>query len=339
MYKCAPLLVPTLCRDKHFIRMIESLKRNSWAKYTPVYVALDYPPAEKYFSGYNKICEYLEGEFPEFLEFNIVKRDVNYGSMSNMQELEKEVLKKHDRFIRTDDDAEFSSNFLEYMNKCLEKYKDDPNVFAVTGYSYPIQWNVSPGATILKENFSCPMWGTGFWRDKFLKVSTFINSNGLLNSSQEIVADGKYKCMIDRCKYEFVNLCLSTSNDELTLANCVSDVALRIYTAAYNKYVIVPLVSKVRNWGFDGTGEYCQQINKMTAKVSASNYLYHLQPIDTSPTFNIEEDKFNDVQTNMNIMNDFDVISLNMRLKMNIKLLMYRVLGSCIYKKLMSVIR
>ena len=34
-----------------------------------------------------------------------------------------------------------------------------------------------------------------------------------------------------------------------------------------------------------------------------------------------------------------NVISLNMRLKMNIKLLMYRILGSCIYKKLMSVIR
>ena len=44
--KYAPILIPTLCRSKHFIRCIESLKKNGWAKYTDVYVALDYPAKE-----------------------------------------------------------------------------------------------------------------------------------------------------------------------------------------------------------------------------------------------------------------------------------------------------
>ncbi len=30
----APMLIPTLCRDQHFMRCIESLKKNTWAKYT-----------------------------------------------------------------------------------------------------------------------------------------------------------------------------------------------------------------------------------------------------------------------------------------------------------------
>ena len=42
----APILIPTLCRSKHFIRCIESLKKNGWAMYTDVYVALDYPSKE-----------------------------------------------------------------------------------------------------------------------------------------------------------------------------------------------------------------------------------------------------------------------------------------------------
>ena len=59
----APILIPTLCRDEHFIRCIESLKKNSWAEYTDVYVALDFPAKESHWDGYKKICTYLEGYF------------------------------------------------------------------------------------------------------------------------------------------------------------------------------------------------------------------------------------------------------------------------------------
>ena len=52
MGKYAPVRISTLCRSAHFIRLIESLKRNMWAKYTEVYVGLDYPPNEKYLKGW-----------------------------------------------------------------------------------------------------------------------------------------------------------------------------------------------------------------------------------------------------------------------------------------------
>ena len=329
---CAPILIATLNRDVHFIRLIESLKKNTWAKYTPVFVALDYPPAEKYMEGYKKICKYLEeDDFSVFLEFNVIRREYNYGSIKNMLEMRDAVLKKCDRFIRTDDDAEFSPNFLEYMNKCLEKYKDNQEIIAVTGYAYPVNWKVSESATILKENFICPMWGTGFWRDKYKKVASFINDNGLLDDAKNIVRTGSYKQMIDSCKYEFVNLCLSTSYDEATLANRFSDVAARMYSAAYNKYIIVPVKSKVRNWGFDGSGEYCPNI---TGKgFTTADYSYSSQPIDSSMSFDIIEDKINDVKQNRKIMNNFDSITLKKKMKMNVKLLLYKVLGESLYRK------
>ena len=55
----APIYIPTLCRSEHFQKCIESLKTNTWARYTDVYIALDYPPSEKYRAGYEKICSYL----------------------------------------------------------------------------------------------------------------------------------------------------------------------------------------------------------------------------------------------------------------------------------------
>jgi hypothetical protein len=83
-FKCAPIYIPTLCRSKHFIRLIESLKKNSWAKYTDVYVALDYPSKDSHWEGYNAICEYLKGDFSEFAGFYVVKRETNYGAGRNL---------------------------------------------------------------------------------------------------------------------------------------------------------------------------------------------------------------------------------------------------------------
>lgn len=335
----APILIPTLNRDVHFIRLVESLKKNTWAKYTPVYIALDYPPSTKYMDGYNKICKYLESDFSMFKEFNIFRRKENYGSVRNMLEMREEVLKKYDRFIRTDDDAEFSPNFLEYMNLCLEKYKDNPDVIAVTGYSYPIEWRRSKGATILKENFSCPMWGTGFWRDKYKVICDYISKEkGLGRDASLIIKSGTINKMLDVAKYEFVNLCLSPDFEE-TLAAKISDVALRMYAATQGKYIIIPTISKVRNWGFDGTGEYCPKISIASSKVVAGNYDYAVQAIDSSGHFILREDTLEDNEWNRDLMNEFDPLSPKAKLKMKGKLALFYIMGEKVFHKIMQSIR
>ena len=309
MRKCAPILIPTLCRDTHFIRLIESLKLNTWAKYTDVFIGLDYPPSEKYMEGYRRICEYLKGDFCQFKSFNVIRRHRNYGSRENMVDLRALVFKTYDRFIRTDDDAEFSPNFLEYMNKCLDEYEDDPSVIAVTGYSYPIEWNVSKNATIFKENFICPMWGTGFWRDKYVQMSSYIEDGCLGYNIDQIPKANLYKFMSDRSKLEYVNLCLSPDFKD-SLASRVTDISVRMYTALYNKYVIVPVLSKVRNWGFDGTGEYCgKTILRKSSKKTAYNYDYITQEIDKSSFFEIIKDYNYANNQNLKLMNQFDPVT------------------------------
>lgn len=324
----APIIIPTLCRYDHLVRLMESLKKNTWAKYTDIYIGLDYPPSEQYVDGYQKICNYLERDFPEFACVRIIKRTNNLGSFYNCESIINEVLNKYDRFIRTDDDAEFSPNFIEYMDKCLMKYQDDPNVIAVTGYSYPIEWHTSEGATILKENFSCPMWGTGFWRDKYKIVYDYIfKDKGLGRDADYIVNSGCMNKMLNVAKYEFVNLCLSPEFKD-TLAAKMSDIAVRMYTASHEKYIIVPVTSKVRNWGFDGSGEYCQEaMTEKKGKITAKKYVYHQQPIDTQESFDLIEDTLNANDQNKDIMDAFDVLSPISKLKMYAKVYLYRFMG------------
>ena len=206
----APILIPTLCRDEHFIRCIESLKKNSWAEYTDVYVALDFPAKESHWDGYKKICTYLEGDFSEFSKFVVVKREENYGSFKNMISLREQILKKYDRYIRTDDDIEFSPNFLEYMDKCLEYYEDDENVIAVTGYSYPIEWNIAEGCNTMKSNFVCSTWGLGFWKKKFsLLEYKIVKEKYLRKIFDNVIRNGKIKQLTQARFLDYVNGCLN----------------------------------------------------------------------------------------------------------------------------------
>lgn len=117
----APVIIPTLCRDKHFIRCMESLRRNPWAKYTEVYVGLDYPAKEEHWAGYKVIDEYLNGSFPEFREVHVFRREKNVGAAGNSNMLRAEVYKKFDRYIYLEDDLEASPNFLEYIDKSLKE--------------------------------------------------------------------------------------------------------------------------------------------------------------------------------------------------------------------------
>lgn len=303
----APILVPTLCRSDHFIRLIESLKKNSWAKYTDVYVAVDFPPSNKYYKGWEAICSYLsKGNFEVFQTFNVVKRESNFGSSKNMTFLLQEVLKNHDRWIRTDDDCEFSPNFIEYMDKCLEQYEHDPNVVAVTGYSYPVKWKVCDGTTCMKQNFNCSMWGTGFWKSKMKSYSDYISSGQMLKDVGIVIKERRYEKMIDAAKSEYFPAATSWNPQRYALMMRPTDMAVRSYLAVANKYVISPVISKVRNLGFDGSGEYCGNVTNEAYGEYADNYDYSNQPIDSSLTFEIVADPVLDLGANRALLNEFD---------------------------------
>ena len=315
--KYAPIAIPTMCRYKHFVRMIESLKSNSWAKYTDVFIGLDYPPSSIYEQGYKQICEYLEGDFSEFASFTVIKHEKNLGSFGNMKFLFEMVFSRYDRLIRTDDDAEFSPNFIEYMDKCLMEYEADLDVIAVSGYSYPVEWKVSEGATAFKENFICPMWGTGFWKDKLYIIKQELRSGCLQQTVDWVVDQGIYKRMIKSSQIEYINLCTPYALEE-NLIFSVTDIAMRMYSVIYNKYIILPVESKVKNWGFDGSGEFCS---------ISTHYAFNKQLIDMSLSFKLTMDTLCDLETNREVLNKFENVKPQNLYKAYIKAFLYRIFG------------
>jgi hypothetical protein len=329
----APILIPTLCRDEHFIRCIESLKKNTWACYTDVYVGLDYPKKKSHWDGYNKICKYLEGDFSIFKNFYIVKREYNYGPAKNIYNLREEIYKKYDRFIRTDDDAQFSVNLLEYMNKCLIQYKDNENVLAVTGYSYPVTWKVSKDSNILMQNYICPMWGTGFWVEKFKNMEKEIVNGYLIENFDSFLKSKLIYQLTDARFVDYVSCYLRNNNE---LINCVTDISVGMYLLFKSKYIVAPKISKVRNYGFDGTGVYCQNIPDNSKGNNATDYNYKYQPIDEQLSFNINTDTENQFIENKSILNKFDCRSCKIMYRLKFELLLYKILGRKLWFKLLK---
>lgn len=301
--KFAPIYIPTLCRDTHFIKGLESLKKNGWAKYTDVYIALDYPAKESHWEGYKKICEYLEnGDFSAFASFNVKKREKNIGSLANIDSMRDELMDKYDRWIMAEDDIEFSPVFLEYMNKCLDLFENDPQVFAVNGYTYPVAYKFTEGSNVVKQFATVSEWGIGYWKEKYLKVKDSIQADYLRNQFSYAVESGILDRMVNSRRCDYINYALSGNKDPLYTH--MTDVSMGIYINLKEMCVISPTLSKTRNYGFDGSGLYCGKIENATGKHSM-DYDYARQEIDMNESIDIIPDLENAYDENKKRVGDF----------------------------------
>ena len=324
----APIVIPALNRYEHLRRLLESLSANGWAKYTDVYIALDFPPNEKYMVGYKQVCGFLDSfDGSCFKNFIVVKRDRNYGVGKNDCDLiEKAIIPFYDRWIYSEDDLEFSPNFIEYMDKCLERYADDESVLSICGYSYPVEWNVARGSTAFLTQATYSAWGTGQWRDKNSVVREDItHRHYLLENMNRAYRDGLVDAMIPGRRAEYVSyVTLGAGNREM---ESLTDMALGPYLMLAGKKVVVPVVSKVRNLGFDGTGANCSSIAAASGKHSM-DYDYADQPIDQSESFElvVDEDEAHLV-ANHEAIGDFLFVPANKRRTEAIGDFLYRTLG------------
>lgn len=242
----APVVIPTLCRYEHLKRCIDTLSECTGADETELYVGLDFPAKESHWEGYRKICNYLP-TITGFKNVVVIRREENIGATRNARDLLDIVHQKFDRYIFSEDDNEFSPNFLDYINTGLNKYKDNPEVIAICGY------------TELGYNYSCmktypfnayPIvgynaWGVGVWFDKKPTFTTTV-ADEILSSFKTVFKAVKLNqgIAIHRMMYR-------------KRSNATGDLLWRLYCAFNKKYCIYPKVSKVRNWGFDGSGSNC----------------------------------------------------------------------------------
>lgn len=305
--KYAPVIIPTLCRSRHFIRLMESLKRNPWARYTEVYVGLDFPSQPRHRVGWEEIGRYLaESDLSAFKAVHVSRRASNAGVLGNTRLLREEATRGHDRWIVLADDLEVAPCFLEYIDRCMERYDDAPEVVAVCGYTYPVRWDVSPGATCLLQSLNAAEWGTGYWVGKSERVQEYMSRREGVRALPRVLAQRLWERMIDPCRREYFTDVCSPWLRGRSMVNRFTDIGLRCYLAVTGARAVSPVVSKVRNHGFDGSGEYCGVVDATLRGDTAGTYDYAHQPLDTAETFALVEDTRQSDDENFRRLNRFD---------------------------------
>lgn len=261
----APMIIPTLSRYEHFVRCIESLKKNTQFMETEFYISVDYPASEKHYEGHKKITNYLAHNIADkFENMHIFYQKSNLGPYQNYKFLRQQISKKYDCCIYSEDDNEFSPNFLEYINEGLMRYQDDQSILAICGYRDEKKWE-NGNCNVEKVSEFCA-WGYATWMNKLDKCERWINRDNL----KVLLKDGGLCKWLYKNRYKsyfiLLEALLASPNDKSNVyinekGNIqLMDHTIELYLIANQKTVIVPKISKVRNWGFDGSGVNCREI-------------------------------------------------------------------------------
>ena len=272
----APVIVPTLNRYEHLQRLVSSLQKNKEAIETELIIGLDYPPSDKYKDGWIKIKNYLP-TITGFKRVKIIEAEKNLGATENLNILKQYVWDEgYDRYIVSEDDNEFSPNFLSYMNWGLEKFKDEDRVVAISAYNYPIDMSFYSKDYYFAHYFSA--WGCGRTKkqEEYLKEHVFKKEflSSLLKSPYKILK------ICFRVGWRMVlDIILLYKNN-----NIYGDCFQTYYQWTENRFCVFPKISKVRNWGHDGSGLH-------SGDSDDEANIYHNQDIDDQPIFNPNTDE------------------------------------------------
>ena len=248
----APVVIPTLNRYEHFKRCLESLEGCTGPEHTDVYVALDYPPSDKYVEGWKKMDAYLAEKEKDngFKELIVYRRKENYffSGKGNLKTAVDDLPQNVDRYIATEDDNEFSPCFLEYMNQNFEKYENDSSVFRICGY-LPFRHKVDDSCYSQFKADRYIAWGVGIWKTKEKDYKSFYSQENVIKIAQDKHVREYYEK--DRLE------CILTSLMKMSKGgSMLGDVVVTSYMEYRGLRCILPTKSMVRNHGWDGSGQH-----------------------------------------------------------------------------------
>ena len=266
----APIIIPTCNRVEHLKKCLGSIEKNPEAKYTEVYISVDYPPSEKFRPGYKDVVDYLlslESD-NKFKNLKVYYQDRNLGPFKNIDFLIGKVREKHSCLIFSEDDNIFSDKALSFFNASLLKYKNDNNVIFASGCNTSICDNEKAQRIVLRRY---PIWyGIAYWLEDYDKGRKWITSSRLNAISMNIgdMIKIRKKSILAFNTFFEGYVCAKTFPYVLGDGSIYPiDCYFTIYTVLTNKLVAYPKMNLVKNIGNDGTGVNCQKGDKEFAEI------------------------------------------------------------------------
>lgn len=266
----APIILFAFNRPKALKNTIQSLLQNDEAKDSELFIFVDGPRSSKIGEKekVNAVQEYVK-QIKGFKNIHYTFSEKNKGLGNSIIQGVTQVIHQYKKAIILEDDLIFAENFLAYMNQGLNLYEKEEKVFSICGYTnkikVPVEYHYD--AYFCTRSSS---WGWGTWADRWDSVDWELEDWDRYSKMKKSFNKwGGSDCfrMLRSVKEGWGN-----------------SWAIRFGFSQFlqNKLSLFPIISKVKNDGFDGEGTNCKKWSRFKFVFDLSRRKEFNYPSDVS---------------------------------------------------------
>ncbi len=258
MKTLAPIVLFCYNRLDTLQQTVESLQQNYWAEESELFIFSDGAKKPEHEPVIAEVRTYLK-TITGFKKIVITESVKNKGLANSIIGGVDEILNKYGKVIVLEDDLVSSRNFLIYMNKALDYYKDNAKIFSITGFSIPIRGLSENSVYFTRRANSCG-WGT--WKDRWDNIDWEVEDYPAL--------------MNDRAARRAFNRMGSDMTGLLTKQKTgkINSWAIRwcYHQFKHDLFSVHPVVSKIKNIGYaKGATHTKEKFNRFETKLDTHN--------------------------------------------------------------------
>lgn len=171
MNKLAPVVIFVYCRLKLTQQLLNALEKNKYAEKTELYIFADIPDELSLKPLSYKVINYINNysRNSKFKRVHVKVAQKHMGLANSIIQGVTYVINKHGKAIVLEDDLLVSDNFLEFMQKALIFYKENPKIWSVTGNTEALpSLNHYDHSVYMSYRANSLGWGT--WKNRWNMV-------------------------------------------------------------------------------------------------------------------------------------------------------------------------
>lgn len=246
----APIVLFAFNRLEPLKACVASLLNNTEAAETGLIVFVDGPRATKVGEAdkVETVRQFVTGITGfKSLETHFSKE--NKGLGPSIIDGVSDVINRYGKAIVIEDDLIVSRNMLAYVNQGLVKYENNPEVFSICAYSNRVQ---APKEYVYDAYFAprSSSWGWATWKDRWMSCDWELKDwNTVERNANAFNRWGGSDC------FGMLKGWKEGLNKSWAIRFCYNQFA-------QDKLSLFPLLSKIDNEGFDGSGTNCTVYNR-----------------------------------------------------------------------------
>lgn len=256
----APIVLFVYNRCDHAEKTLTALSENTIADKSDLYIFSD---GAKSKDGSEKVdmvrnLIHLPKWKKKFKSVTIIESQSNKGLAQSIITGVTKVMSDYGKVIVLEDDAVSSPDFLEFMNKSLDFYENDSDVWVISGYTFLKNFPADYKHDVFAmSRFGSYAWAT--WKKNWDKVDWDVSDY------KDFCTDFKKRRRFNKCGED-----MSSMLDAQVLGN-INSWAIRFDYAMFknNMRAIYPCRTRIKNIGYD-TGTHISSKRVPTSKFNVT---------------------------------------------------------------------